>query len=46
VKEGRRLSVIRPAPEPFERTVREAGFERERGCVLDAQHNCLWMTGE
>jgi hypothetical protein len=32
-------------PEAFDRVVRQAGYNRERGCALDAHHTCLWCSG-
>ncbi|MEW6669064.1 MAG: STAS domain-containing protein [Thermodesulfobacteriota bacterium] len=45
VKSRRRMSLLKPLPAPFVRSVQEAGFERERGCALDSHHTCLWCIG-
>lgn len=45
VKSDRRLTLVRPLPEIFDGIVRQAGFNRERGCALDIFHDCLWCTG-
>jgi anti-anti-sigma regulatory factor len=44
-KSNRRLTFDGPLPETFVRIVRQAGFNRERGCALDVHHTCLWCTG-
>lgn len=45
VKSGRQLSLVHPVPASFMQSVREAGYERERGCALDIHHTCLWSMG-
>jgi anti-anti-sigma factor len=44
-KSDRRLTFTGPLPESFARVIRQAGFNRERGCALDVHHTCLWCTG-
>ena len=39
----RRLSLSGRWPEPFEKTVKEAGYTRLTGCRFDVDHNCLWV---
>ncbi len=41
----KRLTVIGIASPSFRLAVRDAGFERERGCPLDRDQSCLWKAG-
>lgn len=39
----RRLSLSGGWPEPFQKTLEEAGYARLSGCRFDTEHTCLWV---
>lgn len=45
VNEGKGLGVTGNASPSFRQAVKDAGFERERGCPLDRDQSCLWKAG-
>ncbi|MFZ5452541.1 MAG: STAS domain-containing protein [Thermodesulfobacteriota bacterium] len=45
VRADKILKLADPRPEVLKEAVRETGFVRERGCVLDVQNSCIWKEG-
>lgn len=45
MNEDKGLTVIGNASPSFRQVVKDAGFERERGCRLDHDQSCLWKAG-
>lgn len=45
VRADKNLKLADPRPEVLKAVVRETGFLREAGCVLDTQGSCLWKEG-
>jgi len=45
VKADKTLKLAGHCPEALITAVRELGFLRETGCILDTQGSCLWKEG-
>lgn len=45
VKENKGLTVTGDISPSFGQAVRDAGYERERGCPRDRDQSCLWKAG-
>lgn len=41
---NKRVALTECRPEVLQIAVKEAGFVRSRGCSLDRQNSCLWVT--
>jgi anti-anti-sigma regulatory factor len=45
VRAGKVMTLDSRRPQIFHRSLKEMGFLRDRGCVLDSQGSCIWKTG-
>lgn len=46
VRSGRRLILTRDRSEALKRAIEDAGYSRQRGCVLDRDSSCFWKACE
>lgn len=45
VRSDKNMKLDGQRPDVLKTAVREMGFIREKGCVLDTQENCIWKEG-
>ncbi len=45
VRSDKIMKLASPRPEVLMAAVRETGFIREKGCILDTQASCIWKEG-
>jgi anti-anti-sigma regulatory factor len=45
VRSEKNLKLDNHRPDVLKAAVRETGFIREKGCVLDTQASCIWKEG-
>lgn len=45
IRADKTMKLAGPRPEVLQKAVRETGFIRETGCVLDTQDSCIWKKG-
>lgn len=46
VRSGQRLTLTRDRSEALKRAVEDAGYSRQRGCVLARDQSCFWKAWE
>lgn len=45
VRSDKNMKLAGPRPDVLKAAVREMGFIREKGCILDTQESCIWKEG-